>query len=203
MTQSHPKRERTFVILKPDAVQRSLVGEITQRIERVGYKLVAAKFVVPTEDQLWKHYGKTDEWFLKKGQAVIDRRTAKGLSIDKDPVEYGKDIIRGTIKFMLAGPVLAMVWEGNQAVAVIKKLVGVTNPLDSDVGTIRGDYSLDSFSIVEHDDRGSVRNLIHCTDDVSEYEREVAVWFKPEEIIDYRHIQEEMLYDVNLDGILE
>lgn len=200
---NHPKKERTFVIIKPDAVQRSLIGEITQRLERIGYKLCAAKFLVPTEEQLWQHYHKSDEWFLKKGQAIVDRRTAKGLSIDKEAIEYGKDIIRGTIKFMMAGPVLAMVWEGNQAVAVVKKMVGTTDPLSSDVGTIRGDYSLDSFSIVEHDDRGTVRNLIHCTDDVAEYEREVNVWFKPEEIINYRHIQEEMLYDVNLDGILE
>lgn len=203
MTQTHPKKERTFVILKPDAIQRSLIGEITQRIERLGYKLVAAKFMVPTEDLLWKHYHKNDEWFLKKGQAIIERKKAAGLPVEKEAIEYGKDIIRGTIKFMLAGPVLAMVWEGNQAVGVIKKLVGATDPLSSDVGTIRGDYSLDSFSIVEHDDRGTVRNLIHCTDDTSEYEREVSIWFQPQEIISYRHIQEEMLYDVNLDGILE
>lgn len=200
---THPKKERTFVIIKPDGVQRSLVGEIIQRIERVGYKLVAAKFVVPNEDLLWQHYHKTDEWFLKKGQAIVERRTGKNLPIEKEAIEYGKDIIRGTIKFMLSGPVLAMVWEGNRAVDVIKKMVGATDPLSSDVGTIRGDYSLDSFSIVEHDDRGTVRNLIHCTDDVAEYEREVSIWFKPEEIISYRHIQEEMLYDVNLDGILE
>lgn len=199
----HPKKERSFVILKPDAVQRSLIGEIIQRVERVGYKLVAAKFVVPTEDQLWKHYNKSEEWFAKKGQAIVDRKAAQGLPVEKEAVEYGKDIIRGVIKFMMAGPVLAMVWEGNQAIAVIKKMVGSTDPLSSDVGTIRGDYSLDSFSIVEHDDRGTVRNLIHCTDEVPEYEREVNIWFKPDEIINYRHIQEEMLYDVNLDGILE
>lgn len=199
----HPKKERSFVILKPDAVQRSLIGEIIQRVERVGYKLVAAKFIVPTEDQLWQHYNKSEEWFIKKGQAIVDRKIAQGLPVEKEAVEYGKDIIRGVIKFMMAGPVLAMVWEGNQAIAVIKKMVGSTDPLSSDVGTIRGDYSLDSFSIVEHDDRGTVRNLIHCTDDVAEYEREVNIWFKPDEIINYRHIQEEMLYDVNLDGILE
>ncbi|TSC70254.1 MAG: nucleoside-diphosphate kinase [Parcubacteria group bacterium Gr01-1014_46] len=199
----HPKKERTFVIIKPDAVQRSLVGEIISRLERVGYKLCASKMVVPAEDQLQKHYYKTDEWYMKKGQAIVDKRIARGLPIEKEIIEYGKDIIRGTISFMASGPVLAMVWEGNQAIAVIKKMVGTTDPLSSDVGTIRGDYSLDSFSLVEHDNRGTVRNLIHCTDDVAEYEKEVNLWFKPEEVINYRHIQEEMLYDVNLDGILE
>ncbi|KND51624.1 MAG: nucleoside-diphosphate kinase [Parcubacteria bacterium C7867-003] len=103
----------------------------------------------------------------------------------------------------MAGPVLCMVWEGNQAVAIIKKMVGGTEPLTSDVGTIRGDFSIDSYFLSETDARGSVRNLIHCTDDVNEYERESGLWFKPEEIITYRHIREAMLYDVNLDGILE
>ncbi|TSC65580.1 MAG: nucleoside-diphosphate kinase [Candidatus Doudnabacteria bacterium Gr01-1014_77] len=199
----HPKKERTFVILKPDTIQRSLIGEIIKRFERVGYKLCATKLVLPTEDQCWKHYNKDDAWFIKKGTAIIDVKKSKGLPIEKEAIEYGKDIIRGAVNYMICGPVLCMVWEGNQAVAVIKKLVGGTEPLTSDVGTIRGDYSLDSYFLSETDVRGSVRNLVHCTDEVSEYEREVGIWFKPEEIIDYRLIQEEILYDVNLDGILE
>jgi len=199
----HPKKERTFVIIKPDGVQRSLIGEITSRFERVGYKLCAAKLVLPTEDQCWKHYNKDDAWFLKKGTAIVEAKKAKGLPIEKEAIEYGKDIIRGAVKYMMAGPVLCMVWEGNQAVAIIKKMVGGTEPLTSDVGTIRGDFSIDSYFLSETDARGSVRNLIHCTDDVNEYERESGLWFKPEEIITYRHIREAMLYDVNLDGILE
>ncbi len=199
----HPKNERTFVILKPDAIQRSLVGEIIKRFERAGFKLCAAKFMVPTEDQCWKHYNKDDAWFLKKGTAIAEVRRGKGLSVDREPIEYGKDIIRGAVSYMTAGPVLCMVWEGNQSVAVIKKMVGGTEPTTSDVGTIRGDFSLDSYHLSDLDSRGSVRNLIHCTDDVNEYEREMNIWFKPEEIVNYRHIQEAMLYDVNLDGILE
>ncbi len=199
----HPKNERTFVIIKPDGIQRSLIGEIIRRFERVGYKLCAAKLVVPTEDQCWKHYNKDDAWFLKKGTAIAEARRSKGLVVDKDFAEYGKDIIRGAVSYMTAGPVMCMVWEGNQAVAVIKKMVGGTEPTTSDVGTIRGDLSLDSYHISDLDSRGSVRNLIHCTDDVNEYEREVAIWFKPEEVIKYKHVQESILYDVNLDGILD
>jgi nucleoside-diphosphate kinase len=199
----HPKNERTFVIIKPDGIQRSLVGEIIKRFERAGYKLCAAKLTVPTEDQCWSHYNKDDAWFLKKGTNIAEARKAKGLSVDKDPMEYGKDIIRGAVNYMTAGPVLCMVWEGNQAVAVIKKMVGGTEPTTSDVGTIRGDFSLDSYHISDMDARGSVRNLIHCTDDVNEYEREAMIWFKPEEIISYKHVQEAILYDVNLDGILD
>lgn len=200
---NHPKKERTFVIVKPDGVQRSLVGEIISRFEKVGYKLVAAKFTVPTEDQCWKHYNKDDDWFTKKGANIAGIRKSKGLPIEKEDIEYGKDIIRGAVKYMTCGPVLCMVWEGNQAVAVIKKIVGGTEPLTSDVGTIRGDYSLDSYHLSDLDARGAVRNLIHCTDDPAEYEREAMIWFKPEEIVNYRHIQEAMLYDVNVDGIME
>lgn len=199
----HPKNERTFVIIKPDGIQRSLVGEIIKRFERVGYKLCASKLVVPTEDQCWEHYNKDEAWFIKKGQKIIDARNSSGLSIDKEAIEYGKDIIKGAIKYMTSGPVLCMVWEGNQAVMIIKKIVGSTEPMTSDVGTIRGDFALDSNSLTDTDARGSVRNLVHCTDDIKEYEREVKIWFKPEEIINYRHIQEAMLYDINLDGIME
>jgi len=202
---AHPKEERTFVILKPDAIQRSLIGEIIRRFESTGLKLVGLKFVQLTkdhEDTLWKHYNKNDEWFLKKGTRTADERKTAGLPVDKEPIEYGKDIIRALIKFMTSGPVVMMVWQGNQSVAVIKKLVGDTEPSSSDVGTIRGDLTLDSYGIASIDDR-AVRNLIHCSDEPSEALREIDLWFKPEELLKYRLVQEQILYDVNLDGILE
>ncbi len=95
-----------------------------------------------------------------------------------------------------------MVWEGNQSVGVIKKLVGGTEPLTSDVGTIRGDFAPDSYDIANLDGR-AVRNLIHCSDEVSEAEREIALWFNEDELQSYIHVQERMLYDVNLDGMTE
>jgi nucleoside-diphosphate kinase len=95
-----------------------------------------------------------------------------------------------------------MVIEGNQAVGIVKKLVGGTEPLTSDVGTIRGDLTLDSYTLADADGR-AVRNIIHCSDKPEEAEREIKIWLKPEEIIKYKSIQERMLYDVDLDGILE
>lgn len=198
----HPKKERTFVIIKPDGVQRSLVGEIIKRYERTGLKLVGMKFWVADEATFWKHYNKDDAWFLKKGTKIVEDKKAAGLPVDKEPMEYGKDIIRQLVKFMTAGPVLMMVWEGNQAVAVITKITGTTEPSSSDVGTIRGDFTVDSYGISAVDDR-AVRNLIHCSDAPSEAEREIGLWFKPEELLSYRLMAEEILYDVNLDGILE
>jgi nucleoside-diphosphate kinase len=199
---SHPSKETTFVMVKPDGVQRGLIGEILKRIERVGLKIVALKMVVPTEEQCWEHYNKNDEWFTKKGERTITDRQAAGLSVDKPAIEYGKDIVRALVKFMTSGPVVAMVLSGNQAVGIVTKLVGGTEPLTSDVGTIRGDYTLDSYNLSSLDER-AVRNLIHCSDKPEEAQREMKIWFKPEEMIKYRQINEAMLYDVNLDGILE
>lgn len=202
MADVHPKKERTLVILKPDAVQRSLIGEVIRRIERTGLKLVAVKFMVPKEEQCWEHYQKNDEWYLKKGQRVIDDRKEHGLPIEEEPMEYGKDIIRTIVEYMTSGPVLGLVVEGLGSVAITTKLVGSTEPSTSDVGTIRGDFTIDTYSLSAIDNR-AVRNLIHCSDSPKEAEREIAIWFKPEELINYRLVQEQILYDVNLDGILE
>jgi nucleoside-diphosphate kinase len=103
---------------------------------------------------------------------------------------------------MSAGPVVVMIWQGNQAVPLVRKITGGTEPLSSDVGTIRGDLTLDSYGLADVGGR-SVRNLIHASGEISEAEKEIAIWFKPEDILDYRLISEEILYDVNLDGILE
>ena len=199
---THPKKERTFVIIKPDGVQRSLVGEILKRFERAGLKIAAMKLFIPTEEQCFKHYNKDDAWFLKKGENIVKDRQAAGVPVEKEAIEYGKDIIRQLAKFMTAGPVVAMVLEGNQAVGVVVKLVGSTEPLTADIGSIRGDYTLDSYALAGVDGR-AVRNLIHCSDAVAEAERETKIWFNDDEIFNYKFSQDEILYDVNLDGILE
>lgn len=197
-----PNQERTFVILKPDTVQRSLVGEVIKRFEKTGLKCTAMKMFVPQEEQLIKHYNKSEEWFLKKGTNIVNDLMAQGLPIDKEPIEYGKDIIRTVVKYMTAAPVIAMVWEGNQAVAVVTKIVGTTEPATSDVGTLRGDYTIDSYGHASFENR-AVRNLVHCSDAVSEAEREIAIWFGEDEIMKYNTAQERIMYDVNLDGSAE
>lgn len=196
------QKERTLVIIKPDGVQRSLVGEIVRRIERTGLKFVGFRFLVPTEEQCWAHYNKDEAWFLKTGTRIAGNLEAKGLPVNKSAIEYGKDVILGLVKFMTSGPVLAMVIEGNQSVAVVKKLVGSTEPATSDVGTIRGDMTIDSYEMATLDSR-AVRNLVHCTDAPEEATREIKLWFDEKDIINYRLVGEQVLYDVNLDGILE
>ena len=205
-TQNHPKKERTFVILKPDAVQRGLVGEIIQRFERIGLKIVGMKMHMADEKKLWEHYHKEDEWFLKKGEKIVENRKGMGLSLEKEAIEYGRDIIGVVVNYMKAGPVVSMVLEGNNAAAVVKRLVGGTEPATADTGTIRGDFAIDSYYLCDTDGSRGLRNLIHCTDPADgegAQEREIGIWFTEDEITKYRLISEAMLYDVNLDGILE
>ncbi|MFA5080342.1 MAG: nucleoside-diphosphate kinase [Candidatus Paceibacterota bacterium] len=196
------QKEKTLVIIKQDGVQRSLIGEIISRIERTGLKLVAMKFAFATEDQCWKHYNKDDVWFESKGGITVKNREAMGLPVEKPAIEYGKDIMRGNVNYMTSGPLVMMIWQGNKAVGIVKKIVGGTEPLTSDVGTIRGDFTLDSYELANIDGR-AVRNLIHCSDLKEEAEREIKVWFTEAEIMKYRLVNEEILYDVNLDGIKE
>ena len=201
-----PHQERSLVILKPDTVQRSLMGEVIKRFEQTGLKISAMKMFMATEEQLLKHYHKTDEWFLKKGNRIIEDLKTHGLPVEKEPIEYGKDIIRTIVRYMTAAPVVAMILEGNQAVAVVTKLVGTTEPATSDVGTIRGDFALDSYYLCDVDGSRGLRNLVHCTDVADgegAAEREIGIWFTEEEIMKYRLVSEAMLYDVDLDGIME
>ncbi len=195
-------KERSLVIIKPDGVQRSLIGEIIRRLERTGLKFTAMKLTVLNEENLWKHYNKNDEWFEKKGGNILKEREAKGLPVEKSAIEYGKDILRHLIAFMTSGPVIAVVIEGNQATGIVSKIVGGTEPLTSDIGTIRGDLTIDSYALSGIDGR-AVRNLVHCSESPEEAEREIKLWFKEDEIFKYSLIQDRILYDVNLDGILE
>lgn len=198
----HPKKERTFVAVKHDGVQRSLIGEIIKRIEQTGLKIVALKMFVPDMERTVKHYGKDDAWCEKVGQRTVDNLVKEGKQPEKTAVEYGREVLEHLYKYFTLGPIVGMVIEGNSSVAIVKKLVGGTEPTTSDVGTIRGDFTLDSYDLANVDGR-AVRNLIHCSDKPEEAEREIAIWWKPEEIIGYTSIQEKILYDVNIDGILD
>src|SRR3989338_7639899 len=188
----HPKKERVLVMIKPDGIQRALIGAIITRFEQTGLKFIAMKLIVPKAEQCWAHYNKDEEWFLKKGARIIADRTEHGVPIDKEPLEYGKDIIRANVDFFTSGPVLAMVIEGNQSVAIVKKIVGGTEPTTSDVGTLRGDFTVDSYALSSLDDR-AVRNLVHCSDSPEEAEREIPIWFEKGELINYRLVQDQIL----------
>lgn len=197
------KQEQTLVIVKPDGVQRGLVGEVIKRYEQCGLKLVALKMVIPTKEIALRHYSIDPEWAIKSGTKTFESYKAKGLPLPgKDPVEFAEGIRRKLTDFMSSGPVIPMVWQGMGAVPIVRKITGSTEPLTSQSGTIRGDYTIDSYTAADTDSR-AVRNIIHSSGSVDEANKEIDIWFDKKEILSYRLVSEEIIYDVNLDGILE
>lgn len=199
------KTEKTLVIIKPDGVQRSLIGEIVKRYEQVGLKLIAMKMVQPTEEMATTHYYEVggDAWIEEVGRKARAAYEKKG---QESPFKTNKDngwaVLKANAKYLSAGPVVAMIWQGASAVELVRKLTGATAPLLADVGTIRGDFTLDSYALADTDQR-SVRNLIHASGTTEEAAKEIKIWFSDDEIMKYKSIQERILYDVNLDGIKE
>jgi nucleoside-diphosphate kinase len=206
----HLKFERTLVIIKPDGIQRGLIGEIISRYERAGLKLTAMKMTVPTADLIEKHYTLDPEWRRVTGEKTIKGYLDKGLTPPiTDPHKITEILLGKLVKYMISGPVIVMIWQGAHAVAIVRKLTGGTEPLTSDVGSIRGDFVIDSYQMTDLDGR-AVRNLVHASGSVKEAEDEIKHWFStnssgdvaPAKIVDYTLVQERILYDVNLEGLL-
>jgi nucleoside-diphosphate kinase len=199
---AHPKTERTLVIVKPDGIQRALIGEIMSRYERLGLKLVGLKLVVPTTEQIEEHYTLDPNWRRVTGEKTIASYKSRGLTPpSEDPLEITARILKNLKKYMTAGPVICMVWEGAHAVELARKVTGGTEPRGAAVGTIRGDFMVDSYVMSDNDDR-AVRNLIHASGSVDEAAMEIPHWFKPEEVINYRMSHEALFYESELKGIL-
>ena len=199
---THPKLERTLVLIKPDGIQRALIGEIIMRYERLGLKLVGLKMVVPTPEQVEEHYTLDPQWRQVTGEKTIASYKSRGLTPpSEDPLEITAKILKNLKKYLAAGPVVAMVWEGAHAVELVRKITGGTEPRGAAVGTIRGDFVVDSYIMSDNDDR-AVRNLIHGSGSVEEANMEIPHWFKKEEIIDYKVSREDVMYSAELEGIL-
>jgi len=200
---THPKYERTLVIIKPDGIQRGLIGEVIKRYERSGLKLVAMKMLVPTETMVEEHYTLDPEWKLKTGEKNLKAYRDKGLKPPhEDPIKQSEMILEKLKKYMSCGPVIAMIWQGSHAVAIVRKLTGGTEPLTSDVGTIRGDFVIDSYKVADDDIR-AIRNIVHASGSVKEADDEIRYWFEKEEIVNYKLLVEQMLYEVDLGDIME
>ncbi len=197
------KNERTLVVIKPDGVQRGLIGEVIKRYERSGLKLVGLKLFVPTVDFVEKHYLLDPEWKRNVGEKTFKAYEDKGLKHPVgDAIKAADIILDGLKRYLSSGPVVAMVWEGVHAVGIVRKIAGGTEPLTSDVGTIRGDYTIDSYQFADMGGR-AVRNIVHASGSAEEAKREISWWFDKKDLIQYKLVQESILYDVNLDGILE
>lgn len=187
--------EKTFVILKPDAVQRGIVGDIISRFEKVGLKIVAAKMIVADRQTLDRHYPADRKEFLEGiGKNTLRSYEEMGLKPeeqfdDLDPVVIGGQVRTWLVDFMMSGPVLAMVLEGPHAIEIVRKIVGSTLPQKSAPGTIRGDYSFDSSYLANTSNR-PIRNLIHASGNAEEAAMEIDLWFSESEIHDYETIHQ-------------
>lgn len=159
--------ERTLIILKPDTVQRGLVGEIVMRFEKAGLKIVASKMLQPSYDHFYHHYETIGKMVSRRGQKAFDV----------------------TLKMMQDGPVIAFVLEGVEAVSLVRKMVGTTEPKSALPGTIRGDYAHVSFSHADSQDLG-IANITHASGDPSEAVQEIAHWFSESEIYNYQTLHE-------------
>lgn len=185
--------QRSLVLLKPDTVQRGLIGEIISRFEKKGLKITAMKMVFPTRELAYKHYEWTEEEKLNTGTRTLEVYRSKGIELEKTPIEIAEDVQRRLVNFLTSGPIVVMVIEGAHAIEHIRKLVGHGSPLNADVGTIRADYTVESYLMADEADRVA-RNLVHASSSESEAEREIRVWFNESEIIDYSLAIEKILY---------
>src|SRR5690606_13672788 len=154
--------ERSLVLFKPDSVQRGLVGEILSRFERVGLEIVGTKMIAPDRDHYYHHYESIDQMISRRGQETFDV----------------------TLEMMTQGPVSAMVFEGVEAVALVRKMVGGTDPKSAAPGTIRRDFSHMSFEYADGKKKG-IPNLIHASGDPEEAEKEISIWFSADELYSY------------------
>lgn len=192
------RRERTLILVKPDGIQRGLIGEILARLERAGLKVVALKMVRAERGVLERHYPADDEWVRTIGGKTREAFQTYGLDVraqmgTDDPVEIGRQVRRWLIEFMQTTPVVAAVLEGVHAVSVTRKIIGSTLPVFADPGTIRGDFSVDAPTVANQG-RRPVRNLIHASGSVEEAAHEVALWFGAGEILDYRRADEGVMF---------
>lgn len=187
--------QQSLVLIKPDGVVRGHIGDIISRFEKVGLKITAMKMILPKVDEADRHYALTEEWM----QAVYEKAKAKYEANGQafpypDYKSYGTSIKNGLVDFLVAGPIVAMVLEGEQAVPIIRKMVGATEPVSSAPGTIRGDYSIDSYALSNEQNR-PLRNLVHASGTPEEAQSEIKVWFTEEELHHYEHVLQHVLYN--------
>ena len=193
------KYERTFAMIKPDGVMRGAVGDVIHRFEKVGLKIVAIKMLTPTAEMVRKHYPMSDEaWIERLGEKCISGFDSLECSVldvlgTDDKKKLGKNVTESLVEYMTSGPVVAMVIEGIQAIDMVRKLCGHTLPFKADVGTIRGDYSVDSPAIANAEER-SIHNIIHASENAGEAKNEIALWFPGESIPSYKLTGEMVMY---------
>ena len=188
------KEERTILLVKPDGVKRGLVGEVLKRIESRGLKIIALKMIQATEKQARKHYPGTDEWLIGMGNKTLENYEKYGKNPIQEvgtnnPLEIGKKIYQWNVDYLTSGPMAAVLISGLHAIDMVRKIAGNTLPSKADMGTIRGDFSVDSPALANQNKR-AIRNIVHASGDPTEAENEIKHWFSAKDIFDYKRLGE-------------
>lgn len=186
----HLKEEKTFVLVKPDGVQKGLIGEIIKRFEQRDLKIVALEMFQPTNEQIDGHYPKDQSWITRLGEKSVN--TYKKFNIDPKPIlgtdnpdEIGKMVRSWIVDYMSSAPLVRMVVQGLHAVDTVRKIAGPTLPYLADVGTIRGDFSIDSPALANSEKR-AVMNLLHASETQEEAQHEIKHWFGDVKVLSYK-----------------
>ena len=192
------KQERTVILIKPDGVKRGLIGEVISRIEKRGLKIIALSMISPTRKQIDEHYPKDQAWVKRLGEKSLATYAKYGWDAKEemgtdDPMKIGKTVRGWILDFMTSGPSVKIVVEGIHAVEMVRKLVGNSIPALAEMGTIRGDFSVDSAALANKNQR-AVHNLIHASETSEESAHELSYWFSPEEIFDYKRAEEDIMF---------
>ncbi len=174
--------ERTLLIIKPDAVKRALIGTIIETFERTGLKLLAAKMVKPEADVIKNHYPGTPEWITEMGNKTLASFKQAGTDVQKamgttDPLKLGTFVYDRLVSYWQEGPIVAMVFEGPNAVSIARKLRGHTIPALAEPGTLHATYSYDSSTVSAPLNR-VVKTFVHASGSADEANREIEYWFK-------------------------
>jgi nucleoside-diphosphate kinase len=200
MTNSKEVVERTLILVKPDVIQRQIFGEILSRFERKGFKIIGMKMLNATKEQVAEHYVDEEEYLKEVGEKAKKGAIARGEDVsDWDSLERGKIIRKHNIVYLTCGPIIAMVLEGHGVISGVRKILGSTSPAAGDVGTIRDDYSYDTFALADYVSRAT-RTMIHASDSVENAKREIGIWFEEGELCsDYETVAEKIFYDEGWD----
>ncbi len=192
------KQEQTLVLVKPDGVKRGLMGEIIRRIEQRGLKVVGLQMFQATKAEFNKHYSDSKENLTIMGEKTLGTYQKYGLDPVKeigtaDATKIGRMVHTWIVDFMVSGPIVKIVVQGLHAVEMVRKIVGGTMPSGADMGTIRGDYSVDSAVLANAQKRG-IRNLVHASGNIAEAETEIKLWFPEKEIHAYKRAEEDIMF---------
>lgn len=197
MAKAHPKEEITFVMIKPDGVRRGLTGEIIRRIEMRNLKIVAIEMYQPTHEEIDNHYPKDEAWITRLGHKTLSTYEKYGYDAMEEmgtskPEEIGPHVRKWLIEYMTSGPIVKIVVQGVHAVDMVRKLAGNTQPALAEMGTIRGDYSVESAASANKDKR-AIHNLIHASETQEEAKHEIEHWKMKNKIYSYKRIEEDLM----------